>query len=143
MVKHLPSFESAVLTGLDGEGYPYSVRCRHYTDPVRRVLRMRLPAGIPVQPGPASLLYHRHDENMWNLKSFLVRGNLSQDARGWTLHPQRFVPGAGIGGPMGMVRFLIGSRRNARRYLKKRELSRPRVPWEEIEAIKARANGRS
>lgn len=78
IVNHLPSFESAVLTGLDGEGYPYSVRCRPYTDPVRRVLRMRLPDGTPVQPGPASLLCHKHDESMWNLKSFLVRGELSR-----------------------------------------------------------------
>lgn len=138
IVNHLPSFESAVLTGLDGEGYPYSVRCRPYTDPVRRVLRMRLPDGTPVQPGPASLLCHKHDESMWNLKSFLVRGELSRDARGWSLRPRRFVRGAGIEGPMGMVRFLTGSRRNARRYLRKRELARPRIPWEEIEAIKAR-----
>jgi hypothetical protein len=127
IVTHLPSFESAVLSGLDGEGYPYSVRCQPYTDLVRQVLRMRLPAHIPVQPGPASLLCHMHDENMWNLKSFLVRGELSRDARGWSLRPQRFVPGAGIGGPMGMVRFLTSSRRNATSYLKKRELPRPRV----------------
>jgi hypothetical protein len=93
IAKHLPSFESAVLTGLGGEGYPYSVLCRPYTDPVRQVLRMRLPAGIALQPGPASLLCHMHDENMWNLKSFLVRGDLSRDARGWSLRPQRFVPG--------------------------------------------------
>ena len=93
IVNHLPSFESAVLTGLDGEGYPYSVRCRPYTDPVRRVLRMRLPDGIPVQPGPASLLCHKHDESMWNLKSFLVRGELSRDARGWSLSPRRVVRG--------------------------------------------------
>jgi hypothetical protein len=62
IVKHLPGFESAVLTGLDTEGYPYSVRCRPYTDPVGRVLRMRLPAGGTMRPGPASLLCHRHDE---------------------------------------------------------------------------------
>jgi hypothetical protein len=142
IVKHLPAFESAVLTGLDAEGYPYSVRCRPYIDPVRQVLRMRLPAGIPMRPGLASLLCHGHDESMWNLKSFLVRGDLSRDARGWSLCPRRFVPGAGIGGPMGVVRFLTGSRRNARRYLRKRELSRPRIPWEEIEVIKARVNGR-
>jgi hypothetical protein len=139
IVEHLPDFESAVLTGLDAEGYPYSVRCRPYGDPVRRVLRVRLPAGIPFQPGPASLLCHRHDENLWNLKSFLVRGDLGRDARDWTFGPRRFVPGAGIGGPMGLVRFFTGSRRTARRYLKKRGQDRPRIPWEEIEEIKAQA----
>ena len=139
IVEHLPDFKSAVLTGLDAGGYPYSVRCRPYADPVRRVLRMRLPASIAVRSGPASLLCHGHDENLWNLKSFLVRGELSRDARGWSLRPLRFVPGAGIGGPIGVLRFLTGSRRTAGRYLERRELPRPRVPWEEINAIKARA----
>ena len=138
IVKHLAGFESAVLTGLDAEGYPYSVRCRPRADPVRRVLRIRLPAAVPFRPGSASLLCHSHDENMWHLRSFLVRGELSSDARGWRLDPLRFVPGAGIGGPVGMVRFVIGSRRNARRYLERRGLPRPRVPWAEIVAIKAR-----
>ncbi len=139
IAEHLPGFESAVLTGLDAEGYPYSVRCRPRTDPVRRVLRVRLFEGIPVRPGPASLLCHSHDENLWNLKSFLVRGELGRDARGWKFHPQRFIPGAGIGGPASMLRLFAGSRRTARRYLERRGLPRPRVPWEEIIAIKARA----
>jgi hypothetical protein len=55
-LKHLAGFESAVLTGLDAESYPHSVRCRLRTDPVGRVLRVRIAADIPVQPGPASLL---------------------------------------------------------------------------------------
>jgi hypothetical protein len=139
IVEHLPRFESAVLTGLDAEGYPFSVRCRPRINAVARVLEVHLPAGIPVRPGPASLLCHRHDENLWHLRSFLVRGELNRDGRGWTFRPQRFVPGAGIGGPMGVVRFFVGSRRTARRYLEKRGLSRPRVPWEEIRALKAQA----
>ena len=139
IVRHLPSFESAVLTGLDGEGYPYSVRCRARIDPTARTLRVRLPTAVSLRPGPASLLCHGHDKNMWNLKSFLVRGTLTRDDPGWSFLPQRFVPGAGIGGPMGTVRFVIGSRRNARRYLKKRGLPRPRIPWGEINAIKAQA----
>ena len=139
IVRHLPDFESAVLTGLDPEGYPYSVRCRPRTDPVGRTLRVLLPVEASLRAGPASLLCHRHDENLWNLKSFLVRGTLSRDAQGWSFHAQRFIPAAGIGGPMGMVRFVTGSRRSAKRYLKKRGLPRPRIPWEEINAIKAQA----
>src|SRR5215218_2999835 len=56
IVRHLPSFESAVLTGLDAEGYPYSVRCRPRIDPTARTLKVQLPAAI--RPGPASLLCH-------------------------------------------------------------------------------------
>lgn len=143
IVEHLADFESAVLTAQDAEGYPYSVRCRPRIDPEERVLRIRLPADAPLRAGPASLLCHRHDENLWNLKSFLVRGTLSRDARGASLHPERFIPAAGIGGPMGMVRFVAGSRRATKLYLEKRNLPRPRIPWAEINAIKAqtRAGG--
>ncbi len=43
-----------------------------------------------------------------------------------------------------MVRFVRGSRRNAERYLKKRGLARPRIPWTRINEIKAQAReGRS
>jgi hypothetical protein len=140
IMKHLPDFESAVLTGVDAEGYPFSVRCWPYPDAAAaEVLRVQLAADTLIQPGPASLLCHKHDENLWNLKSFLVRGALSRDERGWKFEPLRFIPGAGIGGLPAMARFFIGSRRNAARYLKKRGLARPRIPWDEINAVKKQA----
>ena len=49
---------------------------------------------------------------------------------------ERFVPGGGIGGAWGTARAVIGIRRSAARYLRKRGLARPRVPWSEIEALK-------
>ena len=137
ITKHLYQFESAVLSGLDEEGYPFSVRCRPYPDTFGPdVLTVWLPPGTPIRPGPASLLCHSHDENLWNLKSFLVRGVLLRDAGGWTFEPGQFIPGAGIGGMPAMIRFLAGSRRNAGRYLKKRGLKRPHIPWDEINAAK-------
>jgi hypothetical protein len=97
--EHLYQFDSAVLTGLDAGGYPFSVRCRPYPDKSgAEVLRVALPADTPIRPGPASLLCHRHDENLWNLKSFLVRGSLGHDVGGWNFEPIRFFPGVGIGG---------------------------------------------
>jgi hypothetical protein len=44
-----------------------------------------------------------------------------------------------------MVRFVIGSRNNARSHLERRDLPRPHVPWTEIIAIKAQSaeSGRS
>ena len=133
----LPGFESAVLTGLDADGYPYSVRCRPWADSTTRVLRVQLLAYASIQAGPASLLCHEHDENLWNLRSFLVRGTIAREDSEWIFQPQRFVPGAGVEGTRGMVRFLTGSRRNAKRYLQKRGLSRPRIPWKAINEIKA------
>jgi len=98
ITKHLYRFESAVLSGLDEAGYPFSVRCRPYPDASgAEVLTVWLPPDTPLRPGPASLLCHSHDENLWNLESFLVRGVLVRDAGGWSFHPGQFIPGVGIG----------------------------------------------
>jgi hypothetical protein len=109
--KHLPEFPSAVITGVDPAGFPVSARCRPQVDAAERVLRVQLPPGTGLQPGPAGLLCHTHDERLWNLKSFLVRGVLERDALGWRL------------------------RRNAQRYLEQRGWPRPRVPWGELKAF--------
>jgi hypothetical protein len=134
---HLYLFESAVLSGLDEEGYPFSVRCRPYPDTSgAEALKIWLPPGTPVRPGPASLLCHSHDENLWNLESFLVRGVLVKEAGGWSFEPGQFIAGMGIGGLTGMIRLFARSRRNAGRYLEKRGLARPRIPWDEINAAR-------
>jgi hypothetical protein len=138
IVRLLPSFESAVLTGVDADGYPYSVRCKPAVDSSARLLRVQLPTYASIQAGQAGLLCHSHDENLWNLRSSLVRGNLTREDGEWIFRPQRYLPGAGVEGIRGMVRFLSDSRRNAKRYLQKRGLSRPRIPWKAINQIKAR-----
>jgi hypothetical protein len=101
MVRHLSDFESIVPTGIDAEGYPYGVRNRPRIDPFERALLVDIRLETPVGPGPASLLCHRHDENLWNLKSLLVRGTLVRGDGEWTFRPERFVPGAGIRGADG------------------------------------------
>ena len=142
--RRLAEFDDAVLTGSDAEGYPYSVRCLPTPDRSAGLLELDLgPAGAALAPGPASLLCHEHDEGLWNQKAFVVRGRLDRDAEGgWAFVPERFVPGVGIGGMRGMARFLIGARRSAGAYLRKRGLARPRVPWEELGAIKEHADAR-
>ena len=49
----------------------------------------------------------------------------------------QFIPGIGIGGPVGMVRFAMAKRRVAAKYLADRNLDRPRLPWDELRALKA------
>jgi hypothetical protein len=140
ITKHLYRFESAVLSGLDEAGYPFSVRCRPYPDTSGdELLSIWLPPDTPLRPGPASLLCHSHDEKLWNLKSFLVRGVLFKDGGGWSFEPVRFILGIGIGGLPGMIRSFARSRREAGRYLEKRRLARPRIPWDEINAAKKEA----
>jgi len=124
IIRYLPEFKSAVLTGLDEAGYPFSVRCQPHADLSRYVLRAQVPEGCGIQPGPASLLCHKHDERLWNLRSFVLRGTLERDEQGWLLRPRQFIPGMGIGGLMGYVRYIRKCRRTARQYLEQRGLSR-------------------
>lgn len=135
IVKHLADFQSAVLSGTDSTGYPFSIRCEPKLDTDMQVLRVQVPEATGIQPGPAGLLCHKHDEWLWNLKSFVVRGALEMDSQGWIFRPRQFIPGAGIGGLIQMVKFLRSGRRTTKRYLEKRGLQRPSIPWDKIHAV--------
>jgi hypothetical protein len=132
--RYLPKFKSAVLSGLDANGRPFSLRCWSQPNDVGE-LRLELPAYIPLEAGSASLLCHSHDERLWNLLSFVLRGRLEKEGQAWVFRPEQFIPGAGIGGLLSYVRFLRDGRRTTRRYLQKRGLTRPRVPWQEMQDI--------
>jgi hypothetical protein len=136
--KLFPTFTSAVLTGFDETGYPFSLRCQPQLDNERQVLTIPIPATLPIQPGAASLLLHSHDEQLWNLRSYMVRGQLQADNDAWFLRPEKFTPGAGMGGLLGFINFIRTSRRNANQYLQKRGLPRPKVPWDQINAAKSK-----
>jgi hypothetical protein len=138
--RQLPRFSSPVLTGVDGDGYPVSIRCQPSLDDGQQVLRVSLPGWTRIRPGPASLLCHGHDHLLWNLRSFMVRGTLEPTSgETWLFRPSRFVPGIGIGGLAGMVRFALAKRRTARRYLERRGLARPTIDWSQLRALQAKA----
>jgi hypothetical protein len=142
ITKQLSKYDSAVLTGKDAQGYPYSVRCIPKVDIQAQMLSVQLPPGVLLQPGPASLLCHRHNELLWDMESFLLRGKLAQDEQGWNFLPQQFIsgtPGTGVGALISSLRWLLASRRSARRYLEKRNLPRPSIPWSEIMEVKDQA----
>jgi hypothetical protein len=138
--RHLRGFSSPVLTGVDADGYPLSIRCAPAPDDSQQVLLVSLPPWTRVTPGPASLLCHGHNQQLWDLRSFMVRGTLEPTGgETWLFRPSRFVPGMGIGGLAGMVRFALAKRRTARRYLERRGLSRPKVDWARLKALQASA----
>jgi len=138
--RHLREFSSPILTGVDGDGYPVSIRCAPELDEVQQVLRVSLPGWTGIRPGPASLLCHGHNQLLWELRSFMVRGTLEPSGDDiWLFRPSRFVPGVGVGGLAGMVRFALAKRRAARRYLQRRGLARPRIDWAQLKALQARA----
>jgi hypothetical protein len=131
-------FESLVLTGLDQDGFPFSLRCRPQADPVRQRFLLDVPAGIPIQQGRASLLGHSHNEQMWNLKSFLVRGRLEEKDGVWALYPEGYFSGDAAS-PGEMFKKLRQARGTSKRYLEQRGLSRPKIPWDEIRRLWAEA----
>jgi hypothetical protein len=138
IARHLPRFSSAVLTGLDGGGDPVSVRCRPIPDRRARILRVAVPGGLGMVPGPAGLLCHQHDEQLWRLRSFLLRGTLERAGHGWAFRPRQLVRGMDTT-PVSNLRLLRDGRRTARRYLAARGLPRPTIPWEHYARLKDQA----
>lgn len=123
-------FRSGVVAGMGRDGRPVSARCGSRIDAVRGVLVLDDP--YPVEPGKASLLYHRHDERLWKLRSCLITGVMNRHGGEWLFQPERFVPGMGIGGPVSYMRLLVRGRGTASRYLRERGLDRPAVAWQEV-----------
>ena len=134
--KFFPTFKSAVLTGFDATGYPVSLRVQPQLDATRQVVRLTIPAGVEVRAGNASLLMHSHDDTLWNQRSYMLRGQLQQTDAGWQLQPESYTPGMGVHGIRGLIGFVRNARRNAAQYLQKRNLARPKIPWEQINACK-------
>ncbi|HEX2619207.1 MAG TPA: hypothetical protein VHL11_03640 [Phototrophicaceae bacterium] len=141
VIDSLPQYPSAVLTGLNPEGYPFSLRCTPQLDSDRQALRLALPNHLPLCPGPAGLLFHYHDEQLWNLKNFVLRGRLEQTDAGWLFYPTQYIEGA-TGRPTSLFRLIRDGRRAAKQYLTKRQLPRPRVPWTQLKEIYSRAQQR-
>jgi hypothetical protein len=140
ITRRLPRFASAVLTGLDRSGDPVSVRCHPTLDHHTQVLRVAVPDGLGMVPGPAGLVCHRHDEQLWSLKSFLLRGTLEYTGHGWVFRPRRLVAGMDTT-PLSNLRLLRNGRRTAKRYLASRGLHRPRIPWAHYAQLKDQASG--
>ena len=142
LVRDLGTYPSAVLTVTDAAGHPYSIRCTPEPDPARQVLRVTVPAYVHAQAGPAGLLCHFHDDLLWSQTNFVAFGALEPDGTGWVFRATRLIEGAGAG--MSLLRQLRGGRRGAQRYLDKRGLSWPPVPWARLRAIyeKAQRTGR-
>ncbi len=131
----LSGFPNAVLTGVDTCGFPFSLRCTPLPDLYRKVLVVPVDRWTEMVPGPASLLCHRHDEHLDQLKSFVVLGRLEQSDSRWIFVPTRWVKGTGYDGLVGFVRFLLDGRRAANRYLNYRGLPRPQVRWDQMDQM--------
>ena len=119
-------YESAVLSIVAPDGFPFSARVGVRLDPDgRRIAIDRVPAGVPLQPGLACLAAHDHEESFKWQRNFQVRGDLVEDGDGWALVPAKLIGGFEIppGGPVQQVRANLGKVRRFRR-IAKRELAK-------------------
>lgn len=132
LVRNLASYPSAVLTVQDGAGYPFSIRCTPQPDAAREVLRLRVPHYVDAREGPAGLLCHVHDDDLWSMRNFVAYGDLERDGEGWVFRARRLVEGAG---PRNRLRTQLRPAGAARRYLEKRGMDWPEVPWDRLHAI--------
>jgi hypothetical protein len=131
-VRGLPGYTSGVLAAFDPDGRPTLLRVRPAARPGDRALVFDVPAGAALREGTASLLCHSHDELLWNQRSFGAAGTLTRDGDDrWRLTPDRYIPGVDNLGPIGMIRTIRQLRATAARYLDRRGLTRPAIPWQE------------
>ena len=137
-VSALRDFPDGVLTAVDSSGYPVSFRCQPSPSPHEGALRVAAPSWFDGDSGRASLMCHSHDDELWNLQGFFVRGEVDCDGDQLVFRPSLFRRSIG-GSPLDILRLLHQTRRASNRYLEKRGLVLPRVPWERIEAAKRQA----
>jgi hypothetical protein len=138
IVKQLGTFPNAVLTGIDSAGYPYSIRCKPHVDESRKGLLITQSGDVPIQPGPACILCHFHNEGMWNLRSFEILGNLEKAEQAWFFHVERSIPESSPG-PFDQFQMIYKARVDAKKYLEKRGLPRPKVDWNGIKKLRVEA----
>lgn len=129
----LAGFPSAVLGARDASGAPRLMRTR-VTATAGGFAVAPLPE-CEVVPGPASLLVHRHDDQLHAMRNVLVRGELRADGERRLLVPDRVVEPSAMEKPREVVRTLRAARRATTRYLERRSLPRPRVEWDRFRAL--------
>jgi hypothetical protein len=135
----LGKFDEAVLTGLDADGYPVSIRVDPTTyNASTGSLPAPLPSALRVVEGPANLLCHSHDEKMWHLNAIHVKGRLESRDGAWVFQSTNF------DAPSRLVffQFLANARRAGQKYLDKRGLQRPPINWSAVKEIQRRVSGK-
>lgn len=133
----ISSYPSVVLSALDEAGGPTLTRTTVVAE--GDAWRVRVPGDVPVSAGPASLLVHRHDAQLWSLHNANVTGRLTADDRGWLLRPERLIEPGGRhrASPLDPIRTVRDCRATTKRYLERRRLARPRIPWAAYRALRA------
>jgi hypothetical protein len=133
--KWLAKFPDTVITALDAEGYPVSVRqvAPRY-DATNGLLVVEVPDALRITEGPANLLCHSHDEELWSLNAIHIKGRLEYQSA-WLFVTTAFTPPPRWA-LIGLWQFARSGRAAARRYLDWRGLGRPVVNWDAVHELR-------
>jgi hypothetical protein len=116
-------YESAVVSWLAPDGFPLSARLPVNPDRDAGLIRIETePGGLPLEPGPACVVAHRHAEDFTWQRNFQVRGDLVRDDDGWALAPRKLVGGFEI--PEGRLAVM---RENFRKAIRFRRIAKQRL----------------
>jgi hypothetical protein len=109
-------YETAVLSLVAPDGFPFSVRAPVTVDSQARRLRIGgAPSAVPFQPGLACLTAHDHPPDFSWQRNFQVRGDLVEDGDGWALVPAKLVGGYELP-PAGIVQRTVANVSKVVRY---------------------------
>lgn len=130
--KALAEFPDVVVTAIDDTGYPVSVRQSTAAyDPVIGEVPIVWPTGFAVPDGPAVLLCHAHDEMLWKIRQFQIRGRLEWRSDGCVFVSTDFrrPPRSQLVASWTLAREMC---RTGNRYLNRRGLPMPKVNFQAL-----------
>jgi hypothetical protein len=135
--KAMAEFSGAVVTAMDADGYPVSVRVAapRYDAQTGR-LPVVWPSDFAVTAGPANVLCHYHDEGLWGIRTLQIKGRLERCSEDWTFVSTDFKPPSRA--LMTLWRLAKSSRTTGLRYLHTRALKSPAVNWESLRELRRR-----
>lgn len=127
--KAVAGFSEGVITALDAQGMPISVRQLSLPyDAASGRMPITISDALDAAPGHACLLCHFHDDALWNMRAIQLKGRIEREGSGWVFVTTAFTPPSAIA----MIRGLY---RSANQYLAKRGLPRPVVAFDAIERL--------
>jgi hypothetical protein len=119
-------YDTAVLSLVAPDGFPFSIRVPIEVDTSARRLRIGEQAlGVPVQPGLACVCAHDHESTFKWQRNFHVRGDLVRDGDGWWLVPRKLVGGFELP-PRSEISRLLAQGRKIRGFRKKAKVEEAR-----------------
>ena len=122
-------FSEGVVTALDSAGYPVSVRQTSLPyDAATGTMPLTMPEALDVVEGPASLLCHFHDEQLWNMSAIQLRGRIEKRDGKWLFVTTAFIPPS-------MLQLVKNVRAATRKYLADRGLVGDAAPVVNYAAI--------